>query len=447
MIIFQWFRLQVFLKTGPGFLDNEWFSGARLNFAENLLKIRDNRIALICADEHGNEETVTYAEMFEEVQEYAAAFRKQGVTVGDRVTCAPNLKKVVVVASKRQTVYRLSEINKSILLEDFLLNGRTDDGKIPDITFEQLPFNHPTAINFTSGTTGIPKGVVHSAGSFIAQLRDFGIHYNLKSGDTIYTYCPVGWSVWDDPIPSLALGVTLILFNGSPQYRWTLWDCLSTSWMNFDSLKIILLEAAPSKQRNFEFLLNNVKKDLFIASSYGATEVFGNFSGFDLRRPALSSECQAPALGVDLQVFDDHGVWRQSDEGWINPRTKGIVVIGRSDDTIKQDGERFCAGDIYFGIDGMEELQDYICVGQTRWDSDSRAVLFVKLKKDYKFTPELRAKIVETIKREVSFDYVPKLILDILDIPYNLNRKRLERVVKIILETNTIPEVQNIRNP
>ncbi|GIY72600.1 acetoacetyl-CoA synthetase [Caerostris extrusa] len=281
-------------KNRTGILDNEWFSGARLNFAENLLRIRDNRIALICADEHGNEETVTYAEMFEEVQEYAAAFRKQGVTVGDRVTCISSNRKEALYAMLATTSIgaiwggllpclgvRSLNINlnltkentfcfTSILLEDFLFNGRADDGKIPDITFEQLPFNHPTAINFTSGTTGIPKGVVHSAGSFISQLRDFGIHYNLKSGDTIYTYCPVGWSVWDDPIPSLALGVTLVLFNGSPQYGWTFWDCLSKYRVTYAAL-------TPAYMDNLE-KANTVP---------GATEVFGNFSGFDLRKPAL----------------------------------------------------------------------------------------------------------------------------------------------------------------
>ncbi|GBN74224.1 Acetoacetyl-CoA synthetase [Araneus ventricosus] len=377
----------------------------------------------------------------------------------------------------------------TVLLEDFLQSGRSSDGTLPELRFEQLPFDHPIAINFTSGTTGLPKGVLHSAGTFIAVLRDFGLHLNLRNGDTVYTYCPVGWSVWDNPIPSLALGVKLFLFNGSAEYKMkghTLWDCMSKYKVTyacltpafldslenagvepepgtyFDSLKIITLGASPSKIRNFEFLYNKVKKNLFVSSIYGATEVFGAFSGFDLNMPGYSSECQVPALGVDLHVFDTEGrsvvgkrgemviktpspsfpvylwqdenneklketyftkypgIWSQNDEGWINPKTKGIVVIGRSDDTLKQRGERFCAGDVYFGIDRIEELEDFICVGQDKWTGETRAVLFVKLKIGYKFTPELRDKIAETIKREVSDDYIPQLILEIPDIPVSI---------------------------
>ncbi|GFT20642.1 hypothetical protein NPIL_511651, partial [Nephila pilipes] len=77
----------VFRKTGPGFLDNEWFPGAAMNYAENLLRIRDDRIAIMWLDEEQNEDKVTFAELYEEVKQYAAAFRKHGVTVGDRVGC------------------------------------------------------------------------------------------------------------------------------------------------------------------------------------------------------------------------------------------------------------------------------------------------------------------------------------------------------------------------
>ncbi|GFY42993.1 acetoacetyl-CoA synthetase, partial [Trichonephila inaurata madagascariensis] len=288
---------KVLKKTGPGFLDNEWFSGARLNFAENLMRIRDDRLALVCLDELGNEDSVTFAQMHEEVRQYAAAFRKHGLGIGDRVACAPNATKVVVLPTQPDTIPRLSEIPKSILLEDFLKSGRTSDGEVPELKFEQLPFDHPVAINFTSGTPGLPKGVLHSPGgkTFMCVLRDFGMHLNLKNGDTVYTYCPVGWSVWDNPIPALALGVKLFLFCGSPEYSkkgFTLWDCFSKykityacltpacfdsiennnifpePGMNFDSLKIIALGASPSKIRNFEFFHKYVKKDLFVSSIY-----------------------------------------------------------------------------------------------------------------------------------------------------------------------------------
>ncbi|GFR28115.1 acetoacetyl-CoA synthetase [Trichonephila clavata] len=591
---------QVLLKTGNGFLDNDWFSGATFNFAENVLRIRDNRTALICADEFGNDEMVTFAEMFNEVKLYAAAFRKHGLGIGDRVACymsnrkeavfamlatasigavwsgplpyygarietnlflsrewlfgrvapaevlksyaldtidtkypkserypvtdgsyyedlnnvgsgvfsslfsfctpvkirstfdgTPCLEKVIIIPTRQDTFTRdFSDIRNSVLLEEFLQSGRNPDGLIPDIVFEQLPFSHPICINFTSGTTGLPKGPVHSAA--------------------------VGWSLWDYPVPSLALGVKIFLYNGSPYFNRkgsNIWDIFSqykvsfaflattmvdklekekiapTPGSNFDSLKVIGIGGSPVKRQNFEYLHRTVKKDLFVGSMYGATEVFGAFSGFDFNTPSYGGEIQAPALGVDIRCYDHNGnsivgqrgelvigtpspsfpvflwkdtdnkrlydtyftkypgVWSQNDECWINPNTNGIIVIGRSDDTLKQNGERFGSGDIYFAIHQMEELQDYLCVGQDGCDGDTRAVLFVKLKKGYSFTPQLREKIASLINRELWEDYVPQVIMEVPDIPYNLNNKRMESLVRKIVATNQVPEVMNIKNP
>ncbi|GFU54023.1 acetoacetyl-CoA synthetase, partial [Nephila pilipes] len=456
---------KVFLKTGNGFLDHEWFSGATFNFAENILRIRDNRTALICADEFGNDEMVTFAEMFNEVKLYAAAFRKHGLRVGDRVACymsnrkeavfamlatasigavwsgplpyygaraasnivnmmepkfliavdhfqdngnqfhpidnlsaiadsTPCLQKVIIIPTREDTFTRdLSDIRNSILLEDFLQTGRNPDGLVPDIVFEQLPFNHPICINFTSGTTGLPKGPVHSAGTLIPVLRDFAFHLNMKSGDIVFSLFPVGWSLWDYPISSLALGVKIFLYNGSPYYNRkgsNIWDIFSqykvsfaflattmvdklekekiapTPGSNFDSLKVIGIGGSPVKRQNFEYLHSTVKKDLFVGSMY---------------------------------------------------------------------------------VHQMEELQDYLCVGQDGCDGDTRAVLFVKLKKGYTFTPQLREKIANLINRELWEDYVPQVIMEVPDIPYNLNNKRMESLVRRIVATNTVPEVMNIKNP
>lgn len=404
-----------------------------------------------------------------------------------------------------------------MFLEDFLQEGRTSDGNVPDIVFEQLPFNHPICVNFTSGTTGLPKGPVHSAGTLLSHLRDFELHLNMKSGDVICNMYPVGWSLWDYFVPSLALGVKLFLYCGSIYYTHSgnlnYWDILAkykvkltflvTSMVdkmekmnmipspesNLDSLKIIGIGGSPVKKENFEYLKTKVKREIFIGSMYGATEVFGTFSGFSFNMPAYGGEIQAASLGMDIQCFDQDGksvigdrgelvvctpavnfpiglwkdtnnarmnsiylskypgVWSQNDECWINPKTNGIIVIGRSDDTLKQKGERFGSGDIYFAIHGIEELQDYICVGQHKFNGDARAVLFLRLKKGYSLTPELRSKVETTVENELWDDCVPEVILEVPDIPYNLNNKRMESVVRTIVETNKIPEVMNIKNP
>ncbi|XP_055934413.1 acetoacetyl-CoA synthetase-like isoform X1 [Argiope bruennichi] len=576
---------EVFKKTGNGFMDNEWFIGSKLNVAENIMRIRDEKIALICCDELGNRETVTFAEIYEQVQLYTAAFRKHGLKCGDRVAYyisnrkealfamlaslsvgaiwggplpyhgprmaslimqkvnpkfiisvdhfqadgkqyypidnlpfvaknLPNLEKVIIVPTKEETLYRdMSDIPKSILLEDFLQSGMTPDGTGPELEFKQLPFNHPTIINFTSGTTGDPKGVVHSAGVILCQLRDFSLHLNLQSGDIVYTNSAVGWAVWDYVVPNLALGVTLLLYDGIPIYKknFNFWNMISENKVNFvfisqsyiddfeqenilpgpetnlDCLKVIALGGSPVKPQDYQFLINHIKKDLYIVSHYGASETFGAFSGCDLSSTLYTCECQVPALGVDLQVFDEkgdsvvgkrgeivitkpypglpiylwddeknqkmnetylskyQGVWCQNDEGWINPVTKGFQIVGRSDETLKQYGERLSPGDIYFAISEMKELEDYICVGQDRWDGESRAVLFVKLKQGYSFTPELKEKISKNIRKELPD--VPEEILEIPDVPYNHNGKKMESLVKKIVKTNTVPEIKSITNP
>ncbi|GFY51698.1 acetoacetyl-CoA synthetase [Trichonephila inaurata madagascariensis] len=260
------------------------------------------------------------------------------------------------------------------------------------------------------------------------------------------------------------------------------------SFSNFDHFKTVCIAGSPVKAQNVKYIQDNVKKDLFVASLYGSTESHGFFSGFDLNLPSYAGEVQVPALGKDISCFDKNGhpvygqlgelvltvrspsfplylwkdedgsvmkktylskfpgTWCPGDECWINPKTRGIIVVGRSDDVLTQAGECFGSADIYFAIHDMEEISDYICVGQTNSEGDVRAVLFVKLRDGLTFTPALRDKIAEKIDEALWRDLVPEVILDVKDIPYNLNGKRMESTVKKIVATNQIPEVNNIRN-
>ncbi|CAL1272063.1 unnamed protein product [Larinioides sclopetarius] len=579
---------QVYRKTGDGFLECEWFPGAKFNFAENLMRIRDERVAIIYADEYGNEEEVTFAEMYEEVKLYAAAFKKNGLKKGERVACymsnrkeavftllaaasmgaifggpqpyfgalpatniiqkmepkfliaidhhldsgeeyhnidhlenivdkTPSLEKVIIIPTKSETLSRdISNIRNSCLLEDFLNTGRTPDGNVPDLEFEQLPFDHPIVINFTSGTTGLPKGPVHSAGSLISHLSSVVFFWNLKCGDVIYTCYPVGWTLWDCFVVCLAWGVKLFLYSGNPVFDrkgYNFWETLSQFKVtytflatalvdklekqnvvpgpdtNLDSLKFVTMGGSPVKAQNYLYIHNRVKKDCFVCSQYGSSETFGTFSGFDLNLPIYAGEIQAPSLGMDIHCYDqegnsvinkrgemvlatptpalpthiwkDHdnsimketylskypGVWCQNDEIWINPVTKGLVVIGRSDDTLIQNGDRFGAGDVYYAIHNIEEIQDSICVAQQKDAGDSRAILFIKMKDGYTFTPEFRDKVAQKINNELWYDCVPQLILETKEIPYNLNNKKMESVVRKIIATNQVPPVNNIKNP
>ncbi|GFQ66510.1 acetoacetyl-CoA synthetase, partial [Trichonephila clavata] len=148
----------------------------------------------------------------------------------------------------------------------------------------------------------------------------------------------------------------------------------------------------------------------------------------------------------DTYLTKFEGVWCQNDECWINPKTRGIVVIGRSDDTMKQYDDLLSSSDIYFAIDCVEELQDYICVSQI-WEEDERVILFVKLKKGFSLTDALKKKIAAAVEKEFTKAFIPRVMLEVPDIPYNFNNKRMESVIRKIVATNQIPEVNNIKNP
>ncbi|GLR65285.1 acetoacetate--CoA ligase [Marinospirillum insulare] len=375
-----------------------WFPEARLNFAQNLLKFRDDRPAIISLHENGQRISLTHAQLYDQVAQISAALQKAGVKPGDRVagfvpnchyaliamlaatslgaiwsSCSPdfgfngvldrfgqiqpkflfatdgylyNGKRInslplvaeivesldalqeVVVFPYLETHPDISGINKSILWDDF----RIADAK--EIDFAQLPFDHPIYIMYSSGTTGEPKCIVHSAGGTLLQhLKEHLLHTSLTREDTLFYYTTCGWMMWNWLVSGLAAGAALVLFDGSPfaPEPKALWDMAENEEVSvfgtsakyiaacekaglkpgtthkLPKLRAILSTGSPLSHESFDYVYREIKQDLLLASISGGTDIVSCFALGCPIRPVYRGQLQARGLGMDVQVFNDAG--------------------------------------------------------------------------------------------------------------------------------------------
>ena len=377
----------------------KWFSGTRLNFAENLLRYRDNQTALIFKGEDQVAARMTYAELYDEVARVAISLRAAGVKVADRVvgfmpnmpetiiamlaatsigatwsSCSPDFgikgvldrfgqiqPKVIFTADgyffkgkHLDSLERISNIIKKLpSIEKLVVVPYTE--KNPDIIglpnailykdfkasesnlkieFEQLSFDHPLYIMYSSGTTGLPKCMVQSAGGIlIHHLKELMLHTDLKREDTIFYFTTCGWMMWNWLISSLAVGATLVLFDGNPFHPdpGALWKMAQDDKItifgtsagyiaalqntgvkpvrtyDLAPLKSVLSTGSPLSMEGFEFIYQGVKEDLQLASISGGTDLNGCFALGNPIGPVYSGELQCRGLAMKVMAFDEDG--------------------------------------------------------------------------------------------------------------------------------------------
>ena len=384
------------LSDSEKFPGAKWFEGSRLNFAENLLRNRSDKTALIARLENGARKTMSYGELYQQVAQLAAALRSAGVVKGDRVAgFMPNVAETIVAMLATSSIGaiwsscspdfgingvmdRFGQIEPKVLFacNGYYYNGKTIDStprvkqiveqidsvehlvlvqvteaqtdiaqavsysdflvrkNTPELQFEQLPFDHPLYIMYSSGTTGVPKCIVHGAGgTLIQQLKEQQLHTNLQPQDVLFYFTTCGWMMWNWLVAGLASEATLVLYDGSPFYPEpkSLIDMAEQEQISIfgtsakyiaalekahvvprethqlEHLKAVLSTGSPLSHESFQYVYRDIKADLCLSSISGGTDILSCFVLGNPSLPVWEGEIQCRGLGMAVEIWNEQG--------------------------------------------------------------------------------------------------------------------------------------------
>jgi acetoacetyl-CoA synthetase len=558
-----------------------WFTGSSLNFAENLLSRRDDHVALVAWTEQGRQRRITYRELAQKVAQTRSAMISLGVTVGDRVVgYLPNIPEAVIAmlaATSIGAVWsscspdfgfkgvldRFGQIEPKLLV---VANGYRYAGKIIDcrernaevraalpslvalwevanestlgatlgsakfddvvgavdantsLEFARLPFNHPVYILYSSGTTGLPKCLVHGAGGTLLQhWKEQALHTDISSDDVFFYFTTCGWMMWNWLVSGLMLGSTVVLYDGAPlapdarvllrmahEERITIFgisakylavlekeDPDSLGAFDLRSIRAILSTGSPLAANSYDFVYNHLTHGVRLCSMSGGTDIVSCFALGDPTGTVWRGELQTRGLGMAVDIFDDNGaplrgvpgelvctkpfpsmpvsfwndpdgsryhgayfdhfdgVWRHGDWAELTAHD-GLIIYGRSDSTLNPGGVRIGTAEVYRQVEQIPEVLESLVVEQSvsgAGGTDSRMVLFVRMRPEFQLTEEVKTAIKRRLREHASPHHVPRIIIAVRDIPRTISGKITELAVREVIHGRPVKNVDALANP
>jgi acetoacetyl-CoA synthase len=548
--------------------NTRWFPGRTLNFARHLLQGQEG-IALVGIAEDGTREEITWDALRRQVASLAAHLRVRGVAHGDRVVailpnvaeavvgllaaasigavwsvCAPEFgpgaivsrfaqlgPKVVIAApgyrlggKDRDRRGELGEIFAQLpTLEHIIWVGRhTSIPSVPtqvpareweeavaepaELVFADVEFSHPLWVLFSSGTTGIPKGIVHGhGGALLEEMKMLLIHSDLRPGDRYLNVASTSWVLWNALVSALGVGATAVLVDGNPTFPSLdrVWQIAAAEQVavlgvgagfvhscqkaglvpmrdhDLGALKSLQVTGSPLSADGYRWVYGNVG-DIWLSSMSGGTDIASIFVGGSPTLPVHVGYIQAPALGVRVESWDEAGnpttgkgelvvtksmpsmplsFW--GDDGsryhesyfamypgvwrhgdYIELTHRGILIHGRSDSTLNRNGLRLGSADIYAVVESLPEVAEALVVG-AELGTDYYMPLFVHLAGGT--NPDVaKESINRSIRENLSVRYLPDEIIFMPGIPHTRTGKKLEVPVKKLLQGAPLEAVADL---